>query len=1258
MKTNYSKYKNEFLYTQATVKKGQLDEADLIYQGQQLIRTQTDRKVRNFFKLIYRLLEQKLINRGWKEAPKENYFAKKSIKVIHEINKNKLTEKLGKVSQAELTHYLSLLKRGEVLIQHSSHWHQIQFLHRSYAFIQETEENFQTHWLKSFMSAADLAQISSLQSEEQTQLLELHALQNEWTNPDFVPILQFIADETEIFKLSPEQMQNLKLCLTLYRDLSSQNSEKRFDKTVKLFQILQEIEKDKGKEASIEFYAFLQAHSNIQDLLLRLPRGSSADMLQLPQLIAQLSSSLPSDLPLSQTLEEGIQKLKDALPENKGRVLAERWGRRFAHALIAIQDQQSLQEPLQKLQDIEESFRLCGKTPRFIQLLQEAMGTESFKNRQELEKVIEKFQSQDPLLVHLITRVSAQTHAYLQLGVDSRHIHVFQQLLIDEIESTTTQFITRYVDGKEGIDKKIAEATQRFNLEQLQKAKQQWAIYGEPFVEQVMRVMGPQVASGEIHYKQNSQKMPDLAEMDRLFVQLGVNQLKVEYGTTFATHTVHYLLSPEGKKHLETHPDYIQTEWPAIIQQLAEVKQQFQKQSVSGSQFEQALHQFLTQSPYAIFHDGEFLFDTSTLEQFSWSLQRQLNEQKLSDFARSHGLFFQKILKDYLKEQEVDVLVGKKPLEDVEFFHVTPFSEQVRLFLLPYIFEGLEPLDLLDEKIILDVLLKDSLTPENFQIRLNQLQEFKKFATHAANPREKTFVREILRHFHPYLITHASSSEKDKKMAQEIVLKLVKFCCREVDEKSIYTPDLLAKAILELVKVENGSVYSLQQIYNIADKCDEFFNGKIKDKFKAVCFHLYLEDIAKQACQKLGQEGGKNIDKLVESLQTRFTSMEEGLSSPQARDYVQDMIGFAVHLSLEYSLDYFTVVDFFSQEITKKTIFFDLKKINQQGKNLVGLPSYLKEKMISQAQKMQGAAQTEENNVLSVLKRNPFSLVQAFAPRFIENLLADEDKNQVEDIRKALIPLGPLVNQSANVNWAIEQLSHVMALIPEADKTTSVKETLYKQILILNNLKLDAMVKCLEPDQYKDTISQQGLGLLAIGIRFISNQLINAHRDVHTNPKADDAVVNFIRQTLPKVAEDRQTIIDWIKRIADWIPLIRRIGGGWIANKILKRYLSSKLDSLEALDPHSKKIIITSLESIIRTVLLATPALIKHHDIDRYLAFFDNLNTLMQKKETPDGDVIFMEILKIIQQLTQEVTAYGPLVEEAINHAEQTLKLS
>ncbi len=1258
MKTNNQS--NSFLYQQATLQKGQLDERDLIEQGRRLVFT--DKKIKYFIKSFAYWLEQTFVQWGWKAAqdPKENYFAKKSLKAIRAMNEDQLIATFKNVSQEERTHYLSLLNRGDILVSNSSHWHQIRSLHRAHAFTEETKANFQTHWLKSFMSETDLNQLNPLQSNEQKQqviyLIELHTLQVESENPDFVPLLKHLLNGTSLTQLTSQQVQNLKICLGLYQDLSNQTSEGRLEKTLKLFSILKGIEKeDSGLQKRIDFYNFLQKHVSVQNLLLRIPRGSNIDLLQLPALVNQLST-LPADFSLSQTVEESLQKLQDALPENKSRLLAKRWGPAFARALTAIQDQSSLEEPLQKLQKIEEDFRLCGKTERFVQLLQEAVGTESFKNRRELEKVIEKFQSQDPLLIHLMTRISIQTRIYLQQGVDAKRVQTFQKNLIDALAPTTTELVTRYVDGEEGINKKIQEATKKFHLEQLQEAKQQWAVYGEAFVEQVLHALGPQVTSGAIHYKQNSHLMPDLTERDRLFVQLGVNQVRAEYGTAFATHAVHYLLSPSGKKYLEAHSTYIQTEWPALIQQLAKVKEQFQKQGVSGAQFEQALQRFLTESPYALFHDKEFLFDTAVLEEFSCFFQKQLNDQKLSTFAQSHGVFFQKVLKDYLREHETDVLIGKQAFEDAMFNQVTPFSEQVRLFLLPYIFEDLSPLEVLDEKIITSVLLKEPLTAANFAARIHHLKELKKFAELAEKPREKTFIKELIRHTQAYGVHNAPLSDKDKKIIQNTFLKFMKFGCREVDQTGIYTPDLLVKALLELTRTEQASNASLEHLQQIAEKCDEFFNSKIKDKFKAICVQLYLKDIAQQTCVKLGKVNNEKIQKLIEGLQSRFTSLEEGLTSPHARAYVQEIISFAVQLSLEHPIDYFTVIDFFSQEITNKTISFDLKKINRS--TTPALPPHLKDKMISQAQKLRQVTQAEETSFLSILKRNPFAPVEAFAPRFIENLLADQDKSQVEDIRKALMPLGPLVNQSANVNMAIEKLSLVMALIPEADKTASVKETIHKQILILNNLKLDAMEKAFQPHEYKEAISAQGLGLLAIGIRFVSNQLVEAYDDMHHNPQSNDPIVSFMSHTLPKLVEDRETITNWIGRLAYLIPVIRRMGGGWIAHQILKRYLASKLDSVDTLDAHSKKIIMASLESIIKTVLLAVPALVKHHDINRYLEFFEKLHTLMQQKEPPEEGVIFMELLRMIQQLTQEVTAYGPLVEEAINHAEKTLQLS
>lgn len=67
--------------------------------------------------------------------------------------------------------------------------------------------------------------------------------------------------------------------------------------------------------------------------------------------------------------------------------------------------------------------------------------------------------------------------------------------------------------------------------------------------------------------------------------------------------------------------------------------------------------------------------------------------------------------------------------------------------------------------------------------------------------------------------------------------------------------------------------------------------------------------------------------------------------------------------------------------------------------------------------------------------------------------------------------------------------------------------------------------------------------------------------------------------------------------------------------------------------------------------LLATPALLKNHQLDPCLICFERLNTLMQQKERPKESEVRFEVMKILQHLTKETALYGPVLVDAIDYA-------
>lgn len=295
-------------------------------------------------------------------------------------------------------------------------------------------------------------------------------------------------------------------------------------------------------------------------------------------------------------------------------------------------------------------------------------------------------------------------------------------------------------------------------------------------------------------------------------------------------------------------------------------------------------------------------------------------------------------------------------------------------------------------------------------------------------------------------------------------------------------------------------------------------------------------------------------------------------------------------------------------------------------------------------------------DMLQAIKKDPFAVVYHFIPRFIQNLLSDEDKDKVSDIEIGLKSLESLFNQSHLIKEGVDYLSKLVNLIPKGLDSNEAKEFLVKQIDGFNKLNLDEIAKLNNRNKFRQELDKHDLGLWQTATEILSDKLFDARQKSIELPKEskEEFLVNCIQTTLPKLVEDRKSIMGWIKRIPTLLPLIRSIGGGWIVNKVMTQFVSSKLEKIDSLDANTKELIKESLKPIIQTLLLAAPAIVERHKLDHYFDFFERLNTLLQKEELNDTQ-LFMEVMKGMQLLTTDLASYGPDLEEAMSYTKMNI---
>jgi hypothetical protein len=1248
--------------------------AELIRLGKKAATTQE--KIIQFFHHFVNIFKYGFEGAGKKA---EEFFIRKSRDIIQDINLKQLLEKIKGVSPQEIMQYLGSLAQGEVLIETSPHWESIKLLHQYYRFLAHARTHLEQHWLKAFAHNQDvgphLELIDPIVNKEQVaRLLQLDQLQQSLT-PHFNDILAFILNSGKLRNISEEQLDNFKLCLDLYNNLSSYPQEARLEKTKQLFTMLMDIEKSKGTDARNQFQNFLSSTSTLQRLVLQLLPTSVDTLIKVQDLSSQISL-LPIDLAFSQTIDEIVQKLEDELPQNKQETLTKRLGPEFvqSYAALSEQDQATLDPFLKQLQHIEADYRLSGKSQEFLQSMTKAV-EKGFKNSQELEQVIERLQSQNTLQMHLMKRLGDETRKCLKLDISPQQVREFQQQALKETELVTKQLLSKLIGGKKEIDEKFQAAVITFNQAQLEQAKQEWMSYGPNFVDSFLATLGPQVEKGLVHYKE--MQTTSLEEVEKAFIKFKAHDLRLRYGPSLISHVMHYMLSPDGQELIKNNPDFLEQEWPSLLNNFGNVRQRFFEQGVTPMEFEELLNRFLTQSAYANAQNNHWLFlNDEPLEQFSSFLQHSLTEKCLTEMEQTHGRHFINSLRDYLIYNEPDILSGKQSFQESFFNRASSFSEQLRL-LMPYIVANFAPLGVLDKEIISSSLLADP-TPQNLIIRSNNLNQLKQLDKgYPSNSREIALIRELIRDLNsfnpPYLMdvdidrqaltgAEKAQDEEQQKIVDESIYKLIKFCLKEIDEHQIYSPHILSQAVVELLKQKsNPQDPPLKRLRSIADKCDEFFNGSIKKDFHSLCFQLYIQDIAQKTCEAQSQIYNRKIAQLVEGFSVRFSKKEEGLQSPEAAKYIQDLIQFAVMLSLTTQTSNFEIFDaLLSTSGKKHHIRFDVSKINKRAKNSKNplmIPSDVKEQIINQVKSKSAMTALQSNDMIRAIQSNPFAIVEAFFPRFIENMLAPEDKAKVADIRQALIPLAPLFNQSSFVCWGVNALAQFTRFLPQDANPAVAKKFIVNKINSFMQLNIEELTKLDDRNKIRQAMDNKELDLVRALTEVISDKFFDTHAKIHQTSSDDvqklaesDSVVDFICNTLPKLAEDQIDIQKWIKRIANVLPIIRTIGGGWIANKILTRYVSSKLNKAN-IDEPTKKLAAASMESIIQTVLLTIPSMIQQHEIANYLNFFDYLNKIMQKKEEPNQKELQIEILKLAQQLVKELKDYGPLLEEAINHA-------
>lgn len=1258
------------IHQQAMMQKGNLDRNDLSRYGREL--TTTCEKVGLFFKGIWNTLLH-----GSEEATnrKESYFAHKTIHLIKTLNEKILSDKMPDLTTEEFHSYLFMLKDNEVLVSRSPNWKKFTPMHQNNLFKEEVVKN-ENHWLQAFAEENDLGK--NLEQIEPAELdgninalMQLDQLHKKALIPDFVPLLKFVLGEGKLKDITPEQFTKFESCLEIYNLSSFELTDERLKNTIVLFNVLENLKKNLGSKIYKDFKQFITDNSIMRDLIIRicsdstqLTTSSSEHLYKISQLVPKLPK-IPEQALLSTTLDEVIQNLTEELEMHDPAIIAKRYGESFLKAYVSFKgNKEQLTKTLLNLETIRKNFKLCKKSPLFLELMSKAMG--NGLQDKEFEALPEKIRKQIPTLYSAIEITSEKTRNYLNMGLHPGQVNAFQEEALQEFTKPNARSHSR-----EKVEQTIHHIEVKFNKRQFEDAKKEWVSrYGAPIVDHLSRLLGPKVANGETHYLNNKDQMLGIGEIDKLFVQFGA--IEKEMGSVFTSHVIDYMLSEEGKV-FKNQPDFLKKEWPQLLEQLKEVKAQFAKQDITPEDFNKALENFITKSAYANTNENWLILTPEALDKFSQSLQHEKNEKTLSEMSDSYGKSFVTLFYAYLKDNEPNVLLGKQSLKDSSFFSADSFGEQLRLYIIPYLIVDIpQKYPVLNEEIIPTLFLRESVTPQNFQAMFVNLPKLQKLIPQGAKPFEQKIIQEFIKVLSPTYLADLSSDPKKFDSAlsdmKETIQELVKFCTEEVeiDKKPIYSPNLLARAFHQLM-VERGETKDSPavRLQNTAKKCNKIkvFNKdtvEIIKQFNMICLKLYIEDSAKEITSKTSIEVPPNVQMLINGLLNRFANQGEGLKNASAAAYVKDIVQFATELSISYEVPIYTIIKQFIDEIDNKNLTFDLAKMNvAHPKKPLVVSEDIKEKITAEVKKAAGKTKKNMDGIFAVVQNDPFRLVYELAPRLLENVLDEEDKDRVKDVRKAMQPLGPIFNQSKTVAKGVDLLIGVGNIISKTKVAEPAKQLIAEKVVKFNQLDINEIANLQERSKIRQALDAKDLGIWMTVTELVTDKLVDFHAKFHDKSKAEelknDPLATVFLTILPKLIEDRKSVEDWIGRMPVIIPVIRTFGGGWLANQILQRYVGSKLKQVDKLSGLEKKIITESLESIIKIALLASPTLIKNHPLETYFDFLEKISVIMKSEETPNEHDLFFSVMEIIQHGLQEGTIYGPMIEDTLNHVENKL---
>jgi hypothetical protein len=805
-----------------------------------------------------------------------------------------------------------------------------------------------------------------------------------------------------------------------------------------------------------------------------------------------------------------------------------------------------------------------------------------------------------------------QAHDQFKAAGLLNEFHALVDFFISEKPKSLGELSTRL----EAISVRIAAIKDERHLSKLAKLNKRFtqvdlsAVYNKQFTSMLKG----------IDFNQSEELEQEIDSLERTADLL--EKVPESYRKAIGEHLMNHLLSKIGKEKLKDISSLKEE-----LTRLNEIVQHFTNEipTVTNGSIQVAdfLKSFVKEQSQT---ESWFLLNKESILSFSQKVYTELNELIIKNLENSHGPEFSSFVRQYIKNN-ADLSLGKAYLKQSPLFETADFTQQIKI-LMPDILsqlkgtekplKGTEKPSILDDDMIEKSILSNGLAPQNLGIRLNNLKILQ-----GLRYKNKTYEieKELIRYLNSnpsYLldidVDHQNMSTKELERLQKIFKNITIFCFKDV-KKGAYQPVELAQGIQKLLekKIKSNNLQGkspIEVLATVAEELSKTFNKSIKNEFLQICAEIRAEKSQPLNMQTILETLDKNAFSLIENFVLYF---------------VENLLPEKNTLQVE-------------------TLRDALQKV--------------KEPFNSSPQ------------IKDLLTRTAHGLTAASGKA-----------SNVDDIK------GILAKQiSSFKNFDLEE--ELIAKFKEELKVENLpKEQQLTEILSrLNKLPSDYVTV-----KIGEIFQKNEINYWLMGLNKIREEMINCHAAVLFSDKSfdelqkNDLIINVLYNIIPNQILKHKDLI--IGGTQGWGPslikslqvlpgmkkLTVKIGG-----KKLRDTIRPELDKIQSINPDTREVILSTLEPLLTLLILALPDFLKKHQVSKYIASLEDITTLLETKKlehleqkekngiesfsnslfsNEEKIKLLMALTQLTQLLIHDLGQYVPLLKNAVEQTEQSVKL-